>query len=99
MRTLRKIGDPFDQGVVVDRLDQMSVEAGSGRFFAVIVLPPARQSDEADSGSPLKSPNLAGDFVAVETGEADVEDDDLRPELRGFGEGRQAIVSGRHDVA
>src|SRR4029078_5397310 len=81
-----------DQRRVIDRLDQVAVEAGFLGFAAVLLLAPAREGDEDDILAPGLVADASADLVAVERGQADVEEDDLGAVLHRGLEGGGAVV-------
>lgn len=84
---------------MIDRLDQMPIETGVGRFAAVFVLAPAGEGDDLHRFAPLFRTQRAARVVAVHHWHADVEQDHRGPEFFGEAEGFLAVVSRLHLIA
>src|SRR5690606_20860909 len=67
------------EGAAVDGLRQVLVEAGLERLALVLLLRPARKREQPDQLAVGTCPDAPRDLVAVHLGQADVEQDDLRP--------------------
>ena len=65
----------------VDRLDEMVVESGLERAFAVVCLTVARDRDQREIGFALPAPQFACELIAVYRRQSDVEYPDMRREL------------------
>jgi hypothetical protein len=77
---------------VVDRLDQVCVEARFSRSIPIFFLPPARQRDQDQIPSPRLFPDSSTRFVAVHSGQADVEQHDIGMESLGGFDRFESIV-------
>src|SRR6185436_4703157 len=76
----------------VGRLDEVVVEAGRGGARAIFLLAVAGERDQQHVAGIAALAQLAGDRVAVETGQADVEHHHVRVEHLERGERLQAVV-------
>src|SRR5262249_1542573 len=65
----------------VERLDEMVVEAGRPRLRAVGLFAPSGDGDQADAAAPRLLPQLLRHLMPVHLGQADIEQDDVGPEL------------------
>jgi hypothetical protein len=71
---------PLQRGQV-DRLRQVVVEPALARAFAVALLAPARQRDQADAFVGGVGTDRACHRIAVHPGHADVQHDGIQPQL------------------
>src|SRR3954452_20444915 len=67
--------DELEQALDVDRLREVMIEAGGARALPVLVLAPARDRDDEDTGAAIR-PDAARDVEAGDLRQADVEQHD-----------------------
>src|SRR6202034_4123825 len=92
------LADQRDEGVIIDGLDQVVVEARLSGAEAILVLAVAGDGDDHDIPESVAA-KLACDLIAVHAGQADVEEDEFRPEVEGFGDGGRPVISGANVIA
>jgi len=68
------VADQPDEALVVDRLDEMDIEAGRRRAPPVVVAAVAGHGDQKD-GAAQRRPDPLGHRVAVDARQADVDED------------------------
>src|SRR5512140_3825986 len=74
--------------VAVHRLDEMAIETRLRRAPAVVRLSVSRERDEAGPRAPRQGADTARQLVAVDLGQAEIEQRDVGRELRSDGERR-----------
>jgi hypothetical protein len=76
-----------------DWLHQMMIDADIGRATAIFFLPVAGDRDDRGVSTRLRSAELLGDFIAVDTRQAEIEQDNVRSERLGSPERAVAFMS------
>jgi hypothetical protein len=85
--------EEVDDGGESDGFDEVSVEVGLLGELAVMGLAVAGHGDDEGGGEAGLAHGAAG-FVAIEFGEADIEEDDMRVAVEGKLDGLLAVVCG-----
>src|SRR4051812_1686785 len=83
----------------VGRLDEMVVEPRLSRTSAVLVLVVTCHGDQEQLAAGVLAPQAAGDLVAVDARQSDVEQHHIRPEGLCGGDRGGAVVGGADVVA
>ena len=85
-----------DQRVVIDGLGQVVIEAGGEGALAVLLLAVARDGDDRGLLGRLVAPQLPDDLVAVQAGQADVQEDEPGSESARRLDPRRPVIGRLH---
>src|SRR6185436_1193819 len=88
----REIAEKLHENIVLDRFNEVDVEAGLSRFLPVDILTSTGQRHEHDGLCPGEFPDPTCGAVAIEFRQADIQDDDVGPESLGSFDGLKTIV-------